>query len=99
MRGLAIVLLVALALAACKSTPEKLREEGYENVREMDPLRPCPERDPDLDEAFVTERDGRSYEIKVCCHTYWTLMYCGKAMCPQPITTCSRYTEELRAEE
>jgi len=94
-----IAVAVLIAALACKPTADQLREEGYANVREMQPLRPCPDRDPDLRESFVAERDGKAWEIRICCHTYWTLMYCGKAMCPQPITTCSRYTVELRPEE
>ncbi len=103
-----LVWILLLAVSSCKSTAEQLRGEGYSNVREMAPLRPCPEQDPDLRESFVADRDGRAWEIKFCCHSETEFVvspcvdYEGEVSICSGFETrryCDRYVDELRAEE
>jgi hypothetical protein len=89
-----------------------LRKEGYTNVREMAPLFDCPAEDPVLDESFVAERDGLSYEIKKCCHRESYTYSCEQARipldegpdiviwgtCTSSRMVCARYARRLQAE-
>lgn len=97
-------LLVVLLLSGCQTARERLCEEGYTNVREMPPLHPCPHEDPDMSWAFVAERDGLTWEIKLCCHqdfySYGCVDFNGDpAICSGWRSDCRRYIEHLPTEE
>lgn len=93
--------------SACESEADRLRREGYTNVRAMSPLSACPAENPDLDEAFVADRDGHTFEIKKCCHREMYTYTCkiGEiddiaiyGSCNGTRTECERYIELLPPE-